>query len=149
MSRKVRRVVIIVGGVAFCLLAFWLAHTRSFEFAVAEHVRDALHSLPAPLVMAVLTHLPINEDPAAWIVRKAASVGFFAIVGVLARALAGGRIVQRSKREWLVFGAAVAMSAAIEIYERPEPADDVLFDLACGAVGGIIGVLALRLFRRS
>jgi len=86
MSVTARRVALVIGGVAFCLLAFWLAHTRSFEFAVAALVRDSLHALPAPFVTAVLTRLPINEDPAAWLVRKAASIGFFAIVGVLVQA---------------------------------------------------------------
>jgi hypothetical protein len=148
MSRTVRRVVLALGGIAFCLLAFRLAFTRSFEFGVAQYVRDFLHGLPAPFVTAVLSHLPVNEDPAAWIVRKAASVVFFGVVGVLARALVGGRIGEAANRAWLVIGAALAMSAAIEIFEWPEPIGDVAFDLVCGVAGGIIAVLALRLFRR-
>jgi len=148
MSRTWRRVVLALAGIGFCLLAFRLAFTRSFEFAVAQYVRDALHALPAPAVTAVLSHLPVNEDPAAWLVRKLASIVFFFVVGVLARAVAGGQIKKAANRAWLVVGAATAMSAALEIYEWPEPVGEVLFDLCCGVVGGIIGVLVLRLFRR-
>jgi hypothetical protein len=148
MSPTVRRVLLVLGGIAFCLLAFRLAFTRSFEFGVAEYVRGFLHGLPAPFVTAVLSHLPVNEDPAAWIVRKAASVVFFAVVGALARALAGRRIGKASSRASLVIAAATAMSAALEIYEWPEPIGEVAFDLVCGVVGGVIAALILRLFRR-
>lgn len=148
MNPTTRRVILALAGIAFCLFAFRLAFTRSFEFAVAQYVRDYLHGLPAPLVAAVLSHLPVNEDPAAWIVRKLASIVFFAVVGMLARAVAGGSIGKAANRGWLIVGAAVAMSAAIEIYEWPESTAEVAFDLVCGAVGGLIGVLVLRLFRR-
>jgi hypothetical protein len=151
MKRTVRRAAIVVASVAFCLLAFYLALTRSFEFAVAGYVRDALNGMPAPahaFVASILSHLPVDEDPAAWIVRKAASIVFFGIVGVLARVVAGRRVKSRAGRAWLVIAAAIAMSGAIEIYERPEPLDDIAFDLTCGAVGGLGGVLTLRLFRR-
>jgi len=146
--KTIWRVVLAVAGAAFCLLAFRLAFTRSFEYAVAQPVRSFLHSLPTPLVVSVLSHLPVNEEPAAWIVRKLASIVFFGIVGVVVRGIAGGRVRSASKRAWLVVIAAVAMSAAIEIYEWPEAIGEEAFDLGCGAVGGAIGVFALRLFRR-
>ena len=148
MNRTARRAAVWIAGIGFCLLAFYLALTRSFEFAVAAYVRGALNGLPAPVhafVASALSHLPVDEDPAAWIVRKAASIVFFGIVGVIASIIAGRRLTSPRSRGWLVFGAAIAMSGAIEIYERPEPLDDIVFDLICGAAGGLCGVLALRL----
>jgi hypothetical protein len=151
MTRSTRRAAVVIVGIAFCLLAFYLALTRSFEFAIAAYVRGALNGMPPPahaLVASVLSHLPVDEDPAAWIVRKAASIAFFGTVGVLARVVAGRRLTSPASRAGLVVAAAIAMSGAIEVYERPEPLDDIAFDLICGAVGGLGGVLALRLFRK-
>ena len=147
MKPALRRTVVWTGAVAFCLLAFYLALTRSFEFAVAVYVRELLHRLPTPLVTSVLSHLPVNEEPAAWLVRKGASIAFFGVVGVLARVIAGRRLSSRS-RTWSVLAAAVAMSCLVEVYERPEPFDDIAFDLTCGAAGGLLAVAALRTFRR-
>lgn len=151
MTVKARRAAAWVGGAAFCLLAFYLALTRSFEFAVANYVRVLLNALPAPahaIVTTVLSHLPVDEDPAAWIVRKAASVVFFGIVGVTARIVASRRFASSSVRGWLVVAAAVLMSAAIEAYEWPESVGDITFDLLCGLAGGGLAVLVLRVFRK-
>lgn len=151
MTRHRWRVLAWVGGIALCGVAFYLAATRSFEFAVAGVVRDMLRALPPSgqaMAHVVFSHLPVDEDPAAWLVRKAASVIFFGIVAVLARVVAGGRVRTRSARSWLVLAAGVGMSAAIEVYEWPEPFGDIAFDLACGLIGGLLALLALRLLRR-
>lgn len=150
MSENARRIVAIVAGVVLCAVAFTLALTHSLEFAVSGRLRDVLGSLPPrehAAYMRLISHLPIYEDPAAWFVRKAASVVFFGTVGAVARIVAGRRITSASRALLVVVGAAVAMSLAIEIYEYPESIGDEAFDLACGAVGGLIAAGAMKLFR--
>lgn len=151
MTRPVRRAIVWILAIAFCLLAFYLAMTRSFEFGVADFLRWMLHDLPRPFHVAflrIVRRLPVSEDPAAWAVRKAASIVFFGAVGVLARILASRRVRSSRGRALLVVSGAVLMSAAIEAYEWPEPLDDVALDLICGLIGGGLGVLGLKLARR-
>ena len=150
-ARRRRNAALWIGAIAFCALAFYLALTRSFEFTVAGMLRGLLSGLSPSArarVAAVLSHLPVDEDPAAWIVRKAASVVFFGIVGALARVLLGRRLRTAAARGMLVVAAAVAMSGFVEWYERPEPLGDIVFDLSCGLAGGLLAVILLRLSRR-
>jgi hypothetical protein len=81
-------------------------------------------------------------------VRKAYSIVAFTIVG-----LAAHRALGPAKRPILRAAAIVAaFSLAIEIGQRlftaPEPVLESAFDVACGAVGGWLGVLADRAIRR-
>ncbi len=93
----------------------------------------------------IATHVGgLNEEfSTMWIVRKLYSVVAFAVVGFLASPLfpRPGRIRSGAI---LVTG----FSLAIEIYQRvisrvsQESNASSLFDLACGAVGGVIGAVA-------
>ena len=57
-----------VGRTVFCGPPLAATTAVSFEFAVAVYVRELLHRLPTPLVTSVLSHLPVNEEPAANVV---------------------------------------------------------------------------------
>ncbi len=152
MTPAWRRVLVWGGAAAFCALAFYLALTRSLEFGAAGIVRALLRALPPggqETMHVVFAHLPVDEDPAAWVVRKLASVVFFAAIGVIARIVAGRRARTRAQAVLVAFAGAIGMSAAIEAYEYPEAFGDVAFDLACGAVGGLLAVTVDRKGRRS
>jgi hypothetical protein len=146
-----RRLLVLAAAVAFCGAAFYFALTRTLEFAVASHLRyliDGLSPTGRATFVAVISHLPVDEDPAAWIVRKAASIVFFGSVGAMARVFAADRVKSARSEALLVVGAAFVMSLAIEIYEYPETLGNEAFDLTCGLVGGLLALAAIRLFRR-
>jgi hypothetical protein len=151
VTQTQRRLLILAGAVIFCGVAFHLAQTRTFEFGIASWFRGMLDSMPPPArarLTAVLSHLPVDEDPAAWMVRKAASIVFFGAFGAMSRFIAGDRFSTAAGSAWLVIGSAVGISAAIEIFEYPESAREIAFDLACGLAGGLLAFGLLRLFRR-
>ena len=147
MTRGARRALIWGGTTLFCAVAFYLAATRRLEFALANVVRYGLRHLPPSgqeAMHVLFAHLPVDEDPSAWLVRKAASVVFFGAIGCVACVAARRRVRPGLPAALLALGASVGMSAAIEVYEWPEPAADIAFDLVCGALGGLLVLLVLR-----
>lgn len=81
--------------------------------------------------------LPIYGPAGQWFARKTASVIYFGIVGVFVLAMRRRKIT--TLRQTLITSmlAATAMSAVIEIFELPEELADQVFDLLCGAAGGL------------
>ncbi|GAC1566156.1 MAG: hypothetical protein NVS3B17_23870 [Vulcanimicrobiaceae bacterium] len=98
---------------------------------------------------AIGAHFPQiyeHDMPPVRILRKIYSVGAFAVVAFFASPLFG-------RRTRVIAGAALltAFSGAIEVAQRfithnsNESNLSSLFDLACGAIGGLIGALAWNL----
>jgi hypothetical protein len=94
-------------------------------------------------------HLPVYGHASQWLARKAASVAYFGIVGVFVLVLRRRRAA--SLRETLVVTvvSGVGMSAIVELFEWPEEFADQVFDLACGAFGGVIAGIAWWLWRKG
>ncbi|MBC5805404.1 MAG: hypothetical protein DLM53_03050 [Candidatus Eremiobacter antarcticus] len=141
----------------FCILGVFVAGTHDFERQGGRQIQKAAPAvrriLPAPvkrILAGIRDRLPIYGKTPVWLVRKVGSVFYFGIVGLFAVALRR-RVTQTTLGVFTVtILAAVAMSAIIEAFEFPEEIDDVILDLACGAVGGVMaGLLAVWWLRRS
>jgi uncharacterized membrane protein SirB2 len=144
-------------AIAFVLLGIFVAASRDFERWAGQELQEAApaarQALPAP-AKAVLRKgreiLPIYGAASDWVVRKSASIVYFGIVGLFA--LAARRRRPETLRETLLVTvlAGVGMSLIVEILEWPEALGSEIFDLACGAVGGVIaGFVAWLWLRRK
>ena len=134
----------------------YLAGTQSFERWAGEQLEKAAPTarrVVPPPVKKILResreHLPVYGEASRWLARKAASVAYFGIVGLLVLVLRRRRVA--SLRETLVVAVVggVGMSAIVEIFEWPEDVADQVFDLACGALGGVIAGIAWWLWRKG
>ena len=76
-----------------------------------------------------------------WVARKAGSVVYFGIIAVFVLALRKRKPASLGGALLVTVVAAVAMSAIVEILEFPEEIGDEIFDLGCGACGGLIAGL--------
>jgi hypothetical protein len=103
---------------------------------------------------AVAIYLGVNERvydvstlgrrPGGLFLRKGLSVLVFAVAGMFGVALAAPQTPRWVKRLAAAAGGGFLLSSAIEFFQYPEPAADILLDLACGLVGGSLGYGALR-----
>jgi len=155
-KRRRRRLIWLLAA-GFCILGVFVAGTHDFERQGGRQIQKAAPAvrriLPAPvkrILAGIRDRLPIYGKTPVWLVRKVGSVFYFGIVGLFAVALRR-RVTQTTLGVFTVtILAAVAMSAIIEAFEFPEEIDDVILDLACGAVGGVMaGLLAVWWLRRS
>jgi hypothetical protein len=136
-------IVFIVAGIA-------IAWTRGFEHwasrALEKAAPAARRDIPAPakrVLRETRERLPVYGSASTWVVRKSASVVYFGGVGLLVLALRRKTSASLSQTLLITLAVGIGMSALIEIIESPEDLSDVLFDLACGALGGVgAGVIA-------
>ncbi len=131
--------------VIFVLLGLFVARTHRFErwagHELQRAVPEARRSIPAPAKRALeetREHLPVYGSSSTWLARKSASVVYFGVVGIFVLALRRRRPASIQETILVTVLAGVGMSAIVEILEAPEELGDVLFDLGCGAAGGMI-----------
>lgn len=145
-----------VALIGFVLAGMYLAWTQRFEQWAGEQLQKAApvarQVIPKPakqILREGREHLPVYGETSTWLARKSASIVYFGIVGLFALKLRKRKPASLGETLLVTFVAGVGMSLIIEILEYPfgEPFDSELFDLACGAAGGIAaGLIAwLRL----
>ena len=135
---------------AFIIVGIALAWTHGFEYWVGRALEKAApaarRELPAPakrVLRETRERLPVYGSTSTWVARKSASVIYFGGVGLFVLALRRKTPASFWRTLLTTLVAGVGMSALIEIIEFPEDVSDVLFDLACGALGGVgAGVIA-------
>lgn len=135
-------------AILFVIAGVYLAWTEKFEHRAGEALHQAAPAarqiVPVPakrIFREILAHLPVYGATSSWLARKSGSIVYFGIV-------AGFVLVLRKRKPTTLAGtllvtvlAAVAMSAMVEILEFPEEISDEIFDLSCGACGGVIAGL--------
>ena len=145
-----RRALLLTVVVVFCLLGILIAYQQGFEKraggALEKAAPVARRVLPEPaksVLRQIREWLPIYGSTGQWLARKSASIVYFGAVGAFALALRRRKPQTLAQTLLITVVAAVAMSAFIEVLEYPEEIDDQLFDLGCGALGGVAaGLLA-------
>jgi hypothetical protein len=144
-----RRFVWLLAAV-FVLIGVYLAASHRFENWAGEALRQA-----APTARRVIPtrakkilregaeHLPVYGETSTWVARKSGSVVYFGIVALLALVIRKRRPTSLRETLLVTVAAGVGMSTIVEIFEWPEAFGSELFDLGCGAAGGLIaGLLA-------
>ncbi len=142
----------------FVLAGVYLALTTRFERWAGHQLQKAVpaarHVIPRPakeILRESREHLPVYGPATQWLARKSASIVYFGIVGVFVLALRKRKPTSLKETLLVTVVAAVGMSTVIEILEFPfgEPFGSELFDLGCGAVGGLTaGLIAWPRLRR-
>jgi len=143
-------------AVVFIIIGVVVAAQHGFQQRVGRQIEKAAPAarkvIPEPAKRVLREGrelLPIYGPTGQWIARKAGSVVYFGVVGVFVLA-----IRRRKTRTFMQVLATttlsgVAMSAIIELFELPEELADQVFDLLCGALGGVIfGLIAWWWLRR-
>ncbi|MDQ6781406.1 MAG: hypothetical protein M3Z37_09690 [Candidatus Eremiobacteraeota bacterium] len=140
----------------FIIVGVIVAFQQGFEIRVGHQLQKAApvarRVLPPPAKRVLREGrelLPIYGPAGQWLARKGASVVYFGIVGVFVVAIRRRKIT--TLRQTLITSvlAATAMSAVVEIIEWPEAFGSEMFDLLCGAVGGLgCGLLTWWWWRR-
>ena len=93
--------------------------------------------------------LPIYGTTGQWLARKGASIVYFGVVSMLVWAAKRRKPTTLASTLLITVIAGTLMSAVIELLELPEEIGDQIFDLACGATGGLFGgLLAWSWWRR-
>jgi len=130
----------------FVLAGVYLAWTSRFESWAGRQLQKAVptarHVIPRPakeILRESREHLPIYGPATQWLARKSASVVYFGIVGFFVLALRKRKPTSLKETLLVTVVAGVGMSTVIEILEFPfgEAFGSELFDLGCGAVGGL------------
>ena len=140
----------VVAVIVFVVIGIALAWTGGFEHWAGREMQKAApvarRDLPTSakrVLRATKERLPVYGHTSTWLARKSASVIYFGGVGLFVLALRRKPAASLWQAVLITLVAGVGMSALIEIVEYPEELDDVLFDLACGAAGGLAsGVIA-------
>lgn len=145
-----------MAAILFILLGVYMAGTQRFERWAGRELQKAAPTarkvvpLPAKKILRESREaLPVYGNASQWLARKAASVAYFGIVGVFVLMLRRRRAA--SLREVLVVTvvSGIVMSAIVEVFEWPEELADQVFDLGCGALGGLIAGIAWWLLRKG
>lgn len=134
----------------FIIIGVYLAAEQGLEKRVGRELEKAapvarkIIPLPAKRILSEGRQLlPIYGPTGQWLARKGASIVYFGVVGVFVLALRRRKATSLGEILVVTTVAAVAMSAIIEIFELPEELPDQIFDLLCGALGGLVfGFLA-------
>ena len=142
--------------IIFILLGVYLAGSHRFERWAGEQLEKAAPAarrvvpLPAKKILRESReHLPVYGEPSQWLARKAASVAYFGVVGLFVLAVRRRRAASLRETLAVAIVSAVGMSAIVEIFEWPEDVADQVFDLASGALGGVIAAIAWWLWRKG
>ena len=155
-KRGVSRNLLLLLALVFCLIGIAVAYQQGFEKRAGRALEKAApvarRVIPRPakvVLREIRDWLPVYGPAGQWLARKGASIVYFGVVGAFVLA------IRRRKPQTLLGTlavttiAAIAMSAFIEVLEWPEEIDDELFDLFCGAVGGLLaGAAAWWWWRR-
>ena len=136
--------------IVFVIAGIALASTHGFEHwagrALEKAAPAARRDIPIPakrVLRETRERLPVYGSTSVWLARKSASVVYFGVVGLFVLAVRRRTAASLVEALLVTVTAGVGMSAVIEIFEFPEELADVVFDLACGALGGLIaGVIA-------
>lgn len=142
-------------AVLFIIIGVFIAGEHGFQNRVGRELEKAApvaRKVIPPSAKKVLREgrelLPIYGDTGPWLARKAGSVIYFGAVGVFVLALWR----RKTLSPWQILAVTVlsgmAMSVLVEAFEYPEELSDELFDVACGALGGIISGLLAWWWRR-
>jgi hypothetical protein len=131
--------------VAFAIIGVYLAHTHGFErwagheLSKAGPVARRVIPTPAKRVLRESREaLPVYGSATTWLARKSASVAYFGLFSYFVLALRKRRPTSLGETLLVTVVAGIAMSALIELIEYPEEIADEIFDLSCGALGGLI-----------
>lgn len=151
MTPRVRLLLAII----FVVAGIVVAATHTFETWAGRELSEAAPSarkvVPAPakkVLHETRELLPVYGATSVWLARKSASVIYFGAVGVFILALRKRKPTSLLGTLLVTVISGVAMSAVIEIVEFPEELADEIFDLACGALGGVLSGLAAWPFVR-
>lgn len=144
-------------AILFVVAGIYLAWTEKFEQRAGEALHQAAPAarqiVPVPakrIFREILAHLPVYGATSSWLARKSGSVVYFGMVGVFVLALRKRKPTSLGRTLLVTVVAAVAMSANVEILEFPEEISDEIFDLGCGACGGVIaGLVAWPFVKRQ
>jgi hypothetical protein len=131
-------------AVTFVVAGVYFAGSHGFEHwagqALQKAAPQARRVVPATakhVLRESREHLPVYGPSSIWIARKSGSIVYFGIVGLFVLALRKRRATSLSETLLVTLVAGVGMSTIVEIFEWPEGFGDELFDLACGALGGL------------
>jgi hypothetical protein len=134
----------LLGVITFIVIGIAVAWTHGFEKwagrALERAAPVARREIPAPakrVLRETRERLPVYGTTSTWVARKSASIVYFGGVGLFVLALRRKKPSSLLETFMVTVGSGIGMSALIEIIEIPEELGDVLFDLGCGAVGGI------------
>jgi len=142
-----RRTIVWALAIAFVIAGMYLAWTRGFEQwagrgleRAAPQARRALPSPARHVLRETKEHLPVYGRTSQWLARKSLSIVYFAIVGWFALAVRRRKPESLAETLLVTVVAGVGMSTIIEILEAPfgEQLPSQLFDIGCGAVGGLV-----------
>lgn len=145
-------------ALAFALIGAYFAWTQRFERWAGQGIEHAApiarRVIPAPakrVLRKSREHLPVYGETGAWLARKGGSVVYFGIVGLFVLKLRKRRPASLGQTLAVTVTAGVAMSTIIEVLEWPfgEAFGSEMFDLACGAAGGLISGLLARWLRKT
>jgi hypothetical protein len=145
----IRRRIVWALAIVFILLGVYMAGTQRFERWAGRQLEKAAPTarrvVPAP-AKAILREsreaLPVYGNASQWLARKGASVAYFGVVGLFVLLLRKRRPASLTETLFVTVLGGVGMSAIVEIFEWPEELTDQLFDLGCGALGGVIAGIA-------
>jgi hypothetical protein len=141
---------VLVAVVIFVIVGIVLASTHGFEMwagrALERAAPAARREIPAPakrVLRETRERLPVYGNTSTWVARKSASIVYFGGVALFVLALRLRTPSSLLATLLVTVTAGIGMSAIIEVVEFPEELGDVVFDLACGAAGGVAaGLLA-------
>jgi hypothetical protein len=138
--------------VAFVIAGGYFACTARFERWAGPELQRAApvarRVIPLPakqIIREAREALPVYGPPSQWLARKSASIVYFGIVSAFVLVLRRRRPTTLRETLLVTVLAGTTMSLIVEILEWPfgEPFVSELFDLGCGAVGGVAtGLLA-------
>lgn len=141
----------------FILIGAYVQGKQDFEKRVGGEIQKAApvarKVIPQP-AKSVLREgrelLPIYGPTGQWLARKGASVVYFGVVGLFVLAMRRRKAVTLGQILLVTVTSGVVMSAIVELLQLPEELTNQIFDLACGAVGGLIsGFLASWWLRKQ
>lgn len=142
-------------AVLFIIIGVFIAGEHGFQNRVGRELEKAApvaRKVIPPPAKKVLREgrelLPIYGDTGPWIARKAGSVVYFGAVGLFVLAFWRRKALSLWQTLAVTVLSGMAMSTLVEIFEYPEELYDELFDVACGALGGIISGLLAWWWRR-
>ena len=157
LDQRARRRIVWLLAVVFVMIGVYLAASHRFENWAGEALRQAAPTarrvIPSPakkILRKGVEHLPVYGETSTWVARKSGSVVYFSIVALLALVIRKRRPTSLGETLLVTIAAGIGMSTIVEIFEWPEDLGDELFDLGCGAVGGLVaGLLAWWLRHRD
>ena len=140
----------------FIVVGVFVAGKQGFEKRVGNEIQKAapvarkVIPLPAKRVLREGRELlPVYGPTGQWLARKGASVVYFGVVGLFVLTLRRRKPGSLGQTLLVTVASGVAMSAIIEVFEFPEEIADQIFDLCCGALGGLVsGCIAWWWLRR-